>query len=160
MVVTTAPRPMQFSGDAADHTSVLEAIYRGAGFERVMFAFVNQDKTHIEGRLGLGDDVDGLIEKFQYRMSKGGGPVAAALLARRTVVGDSTQDEIRNLARVFGCSYMGLYPIVVAGQVVGCIYMESRTDRTALKLVELRLLRQLRDALASAIRRMRCDPPE
>lgn len=137
---------------------VLETIYRGANFDRALFAFVNQARTGIEGRLGLGDDVNALIKKFQFRMSPGGGPVTAALLQNRTLAGNNRQEDIRNIARLFGCAYLGLYPIVVTGQVVGCIYMETREPRPELTSGELRLLRQLRDSLASAIRHMRCGP--
>ncbi len=133
---------------------VLEAIYRGAGFDRVVFAFVNRERSHIEGRLGLGDGVDRLIEKFKFRMSAGGGPVSAALRSRRSVVGNQTN----MIARVFGCSYVGLYPVVVGGQVVGCIYMESGKPRPDLSADELRQLGQLRDSLVTAMRRVRGSP--
>ena len=53
---------------------VLEAIYRGAGFDRALFAFVNQERTYIEGRLGLGEDVDRLVERFRFRMAGTRGP--------------------------------------------------------------------------------------
>ena len=137
---------------------VLEAVYRGARFERVLFAFVNQSGSQIEGRLGLGEGVDGLMDRFKYRMSPGGGPVPAALLARRTLVGDAAQPEIRDIGRLLGCAYLGLLPIVVDGRVVGCIYMETREPRRDLQTGELRLLRQLRDSLAAAMRRARCGP--
>jgi len=59
---------------------------------------------------------------------------------------------------LLGCAYLGLLPIVVAGRVVGCIYMETREPRRDLQTGELRLLRQLRDSLAAAMRRARCGP--
>lgn len=131
---------------------VLEAIYRGARFERVVFAFLNQLQTHIEGRLGLGDGIDSLLEKFKFRLAPGSGAVTAALMARRTLVGNAGQEETRDLVRFFGCAYLGLFPIVVAGQIVGCLYMENHEPRSDLNPGELRLLRQLRDALTAAIR--------
>ena len=134
---------------------VLEAIYRGTGCERVIFAFVNQDRTSIEGRIGLGDDADALIETFRFRMSMRGGPVSTALLCRRSVVVDAERDKTNQLTRVFGCGHLGLYPIVVADLVVGCIYMESRKARPNLKDGELESIEQLRNSLASAIARLR-----
>ncbi len=137
---------------------VLEAIYRGAAFERAIFAFVNQDRTRIEGRIGLGDEVNALLNRFRFRMSARGGPVSAALLSQRSVLVDASHDNTNALARVFGCTWLGLYPVVVAGQVVGCIYMESHAMPPRLKDGDLRFLNKLRDSLVSAIGRLRHDP--
>jgi HD-like signal output (HDOD) protein len=134
---------------------VLEAIYRGAGFERVIFAFVNPERTQIEGRIGLGDGVDKLIRKFKFRMSMSGGPVATALLCRRSVVVDSRRNEVNQLTRTLGCKYLGLYTLAVEGPVVGCIYMESRNTHPKLDSSQYYLLDRLRDVLVGAIARLR-----
>lgn len=134
---------------------VLEAIYRGAGFDRVIFAFLNQDRTFVEGRIGVGDNVDRLIEKFKFRMSMSGGPVSLALLCKRTVVGDTGQHEANKIGRLFGCRYLALYPVVVARQAVGCIYAESQKERPHLTDSQLDALQALRDSLAAAIGRLR-----
>jgi hypothetical protein len=124
---------------------VLEAIYRGAGFERVIFAFLNGDRSRIEGRLGLGDDVDELIRRFSFRMSVSGGPVSQTLICKRSELVDATREKTNQIARLFGCASYGLYPIVVAGQTVGAMYMESGKP---LPDLNRELLDQLRDALA------------
>jgi len=137
---------------------VLEAIYRGAAFDRVIFAFLNEEGTAIEGRIGIGDNVDALVEKFRFRMSLSGGPVSLALLSKRTVIGDTQRDEANRIGRLFGCSYLCLYPVVVARQVVGCIFGESQESRLALTSGELQTLEELRDSLESAIARLRRRP--
>jgi HD-like signal output (HDOD) protein len=137
---------------------VLEAIHRGAGFDRVIFAFLSEDRTFIEGRIGIGDDVDRLIEKFKFRMSLGGGPVALALLLKHAVLADTGRDEASKIGSLFGCGYLCLYPVVVGRQVVGCIYGESREPRPDLTAGEVSILEELRDALASAIARLRQRP--
>jgi len=130
---------------------VLEAIYRGAGFDRALFAFVNLERTYIEGRLGLGDGADRLVEKFRFRMAASGGPVSAALLSRRSLFGNQSS----SLARFLGCSFVGLYPVVVGGQVVGCIYMENEQPRAEPDEGQLRHLGQLRDSVVLAMRQVR-----
>jgi hypothetical protein len=134
---------------------VLKAVHRGAGFERVIFAFVTQDRTYIEGRLGLGDDVDSLLERFKFRMALSGGPVARSLLAGRVSLVDTAVDPLNQIARVFGSSYLGLYPVVVADLVVGCIFMDCQKGRPKTDDGELQLIEQLRDALVSALTRLR-----
>jgi hypothetical protein len=137
---------------------VLEAIHRGAGFERVIFAFLNEEGTSIEGRIGVGDNVDSLIEQFKFRMSLGGGPVSLALLLKHTVVGDTGGAEANKIGRLFGSSYLCLYPVVVARQVVGCIYGECRNPRPDLNSRDLSILEELRDSLAAAIARLKRRP--
>lgn len=137
---------------------VLEAIHRGAGFDRVIFAFLSEDRTSIEGRIGVGDEVDGLIEKFKFRMSLGGGAVSLALLLKHTIVADTAREEAGKIGKLFGCSYLCLYPVVVARQVVGCIYGESQKTRPDLTARELSILEELRDTLASAIARLKRRP--
>jgi len=137
---------------------VLEALFRGAGFGRVIFAFVNQDRTRIEGRIGLGEDADELIKQFKFRMSRGGGPVSAALIAKRSVVADAKREDTSQIGPLFGCACFGLYPVVVSDRVVGCIFMESRKPRPSFKTRELRQFDRLRDALVSAFTRLRSEP--
>jgi len=133
--------------------TVLEAIYRGVGFDRVLFGFSNQDRTHIEGRLGLGEDIDALIEQFRFRLSMSGGPVSVALLCKRAIVADAQEGSAGDLIEIFGCSYLVLYPLLALGKVVGCLYMDSRQPRPSLTTRELSLLEELRDALSTGIQR-------
>jgi HD-like signal output (HDOD) protein len=133
--------------------TVLEAIYRGAGFDRVLFAFANPERTHIEGRMGLGDDIDALIEKFRFRLSIRGGPVSVALLCKRPLVADVQDSSVNDITGIFGCSYLVLYPLLAIREVVGCLYMENRKPRPSLTAKELSLLEQLRDTLTIAIQR-------
>jgi GAF domain-containing protein len=91
-------------------------------------------------------------------MSLSGGPVSLALLSKRTVIGDTQRDEANRIGRLFGCSYLCLYPVVVARQVVGCIFGESQESRLALTSGELQTLEELRDSLESAIARLRRRP--
>jgi HD-like signal output (HDOD) protein len=137
---------------------VLDAIYRGGGFDRVIFAFLNEEGTSIEGRIGVGEQVDRLIEKFKFRMSLSGGPVSLALLSKRTIVADTARNEASKIGHLLGCSYLCLYPVVVARQVVGCIYGDSQQPRPDLTGGELSILDELRDSLASAIARLKRRP--
>ena len=137
---------------------VLEALYRGGGFDRVIFAFVNQHRTFIEGRIGLGEGADELIGQFRFRMSRGGGPVSAALHAKRSVVADARREDTSRIGPLFGSACFGLYPMVVADRVVGCIFMDSRNPRPSFKSRELHLFDRLRDSLASAFIRLRSEP--
>ena len=134
---------------------VLEAIYEGAGFDRVLFGFRSEDGRAIEGRIGVGKDVDQLVDSFQFRMSLSGGPVPLALLLRHTIASDTTQEEAGKIARLFGCRYLCLFPVVVARQVVGCFYGENLEPRPDLTERQIHVLEELRTALENAIARIK-----
>ncbi|HLK63681.1 MAG TPA: HDOD domain-containing protein [Bryobacteraceae bacterium] len=134
---------------------LLDAFHRGAGFDRVIFAFLSEDGTAMEGRLGVGTDVDALISKFKFRMSLSGGPVPVALLSRRNVAADAGEGEAGQIGKLFGGSYLCLYPLVVARQVIGCIYGDCPSPKTDLSSRELSTLEELRDSLATAMARMK-----
>jgi hypothetical protein len=76
-----------------------------------------------------------------------------ALLCKRRVVADAQRGEVGDLTRIFGCSFLVLHPVLVAGSVVGCLYMESRLPRPSLTPLELSLLDQLCDALTKGLQR-------
>jgi hypothetical protein len=63
--------------------TVLEAIFRGGRFDRVVFCLVSRDRKQLEARMGLGDDLDSFLEKFRFPLSLLSGPVGPALIQRR-----------------------------------------------------------------------------
>jgi GAF domain-containing protein len=81
-----------------------------------------------------------------------------ALLSKRTIVADTARNEASKIGHLLGCSYLCLYPVVVARQVVGCIYGDSQQPRPDLTGGELSILDELRDSLASAIARLKRRP--
>jgi len=131
--------------------STLETIYRGGGFDRVVFAFLNQDQTHIEGRIGLGEGASELVERFKYRVSVSGGPVSIALLCKRTCLIDAAKDPMSPIPGIFGRQYVGLYPIVIGRKPVGCIYVDSALPRPDLTHRHQERLEEVRGALTEAI---------
>ena len=134
---------------------VVEAVYRGGGFDHVLFAFVNQEGTRMQGRVGLGDNVDELIAKFNFPLSLRGGPIAPVLLRKTDTVLSATSDSGSELLQHFGVGWLAIYPVVVDGRVVGCLYFESREPRAGLTSRQLLTLEELRNVLASVIQRMR-----
>ncbi|VAW64279.1 hypothetical protein MNBD_GAMMA10-653, partial [hydrothermal vent metagenome] len=43
---------------------VMETIYTGFNFHRVMFCFINKGRTSINARFGFGPDVEAIISRF------------------------------------------------------------------------------------------------
>jgi hypothetical protein len=109
---------------------VLEAIFRGGRFDRVVFCLVTSDRKLLEARMGLGDDLDAFIEKFRFPLSLLSGPVGPALIQRREVFVDNVGTSRYNqsqFAAVAGASAFAMLPLVVGGNAIGCLYFDRRS---------------------------------
>ena len=139
---------------------ILEAIYRGGPFDRVLFCLVNAEHTHIQGRLGLG--AESLREKFSFPLSIRGGPIGAALLKKQELFLSSdrasTYAELE-LLKLLGASSFGLHPILVDGVLVGCLYFDRLAPSAPLDARTLGFLVRLRDLAATAIQKKRQATP-
>jgi hypothetical protein len=135
---------------------VLEAIFRGGRFDRVVFCLVTSDRKQLEARMGLGNDLDSFIEKFRFPLSLLSGPVGPALIQRREVfvdnVGTSRYHQ-SHFAAVVSASAFGMLPLVVGGNAIGCLYFDRRSGLLGLDDPMKQSLLNLRgyacDAIAS-----------
>jgi len=128
---------------------ILEAIYRSEVFDRVLFCLLDPATETMQGRVGLGEGVEALRERFRLAVAPGAGLLSQALLNRRTLVLSAenplSEEEARGL-RERGVSCLGLLPIVVDDVVVGCLYAErtgSGRDPEARTFDSLNRLRHL-----------------
>jgi HD-like signal output (HDOD) protein len=62
---------------------VLEGIFRGIRFDRVIFSLVNPQRTHISGRFGLGDGVEEVLPFLDLPLKANGNAFALAMGERQ-----------------------------------------------------------------------------
>ncbi|MGQ0649411.1 MAG: HDOD domain-containing protein [Gemmatimonadaceae bacterium] len=107
--------------------TVLEAIYRGGPFDRVVFCVLSADRASVKARFGLGTAVEPLLESFSFDLSPRDGPIAVAMLRRQSVYApvdrDFTAQELR-FAQSLGAGSFGVFPVLVSGKLVGCVYAD------------------------------------
>ena len=105
----------------------LEAIVRGGPFDRVVACFLTADRLSLVARTGLGDGVEQLIPQFEFPVSVRGGPIVALTQQRQAVYLPSDRSfstlEMR-WAQQMGIPQFGVFPLIVLGKVVGCIYAD------------------------------------
>src|SRR5262249_46606413 len=137
---------------------ILEAIYRGAGLDRVLFCLVNSEHTHVQARLGVGADVEPLIEKLRFPISFRSGPIGSALLGKEDVILDAGKGS-RYIRTTFmllvGAPSFGLLPLIVDGVVAGCLYFDSASESFTLDARTGQALLELRHYTVQAISRKR-----
>ncbi len=125
-----------------------------AGFDRVVFGLVNEDRTRIRGRLGSGDNIATVLEGFELPMDRSDGLLLA--LRRRTDVVvdrslDDRYDETR-IVRALDPTVFLLLPIVVNGDLVGFFYADCQRPVTGIEKARGACTR-VRDVITQAIRR-------
>jgi hypothetical protein len=138
---------------------VIEAIFRGGGFDHVIFGFVNPEGSRIVGRAGLGENIESLLAKFNFPLTPRGSPVVGALLRKQDIMVNAASEPSHELVKAFGAGWLAIYPVVVDSRVVGCLYFESVQARPCLSTREISLLEELRGVIVTAIQRLRRELP-
>ena len=141
---------------------ILEGVYGSGHYERILVCLVNPERTQVRGRLGVGVDVDRVIELFRFPISIRNGPIATAILSRRDVF--AGEDTISQYARsymlsVLKTSSFALLPVVVDNIVVACLYFDGKKPEPHFPEDHQQALCRLRDCTAAAISRKRNTAP-
>ena len=137
---------------------ILEAIYRGAGLDRALFCLLSGDREHVQARLGVGADVEPLIEKFRFPVSIRSGPIATALLGKQDLMVAAAAGgrySYSPFMSVTGAPCFGILPLIVQGTVVGCLYFDSASESFVFDGPKRQALLELRKFAVEAIARKR-----
>lgn len=137
---------------------ILEAIYRGAGLDRALFCLVNGDRTKVQARLGVGTDIEPLIDKFSFPISIRSGPIGTSLISKQDLMvdgGAAARYGRSPLMNVVSTPCFGILPIVVEGVAAGCLYFDSASDRFTFDSAKRQSLLELRKFAGMAITRKR-----
>jgi len=136
----------------------LEAIMRGGPFDRVLACFLTSDRLQLVARTGLGEDVDALIAQFNFPVSVRGGPVVGITQQRQSTYLPAdrsfTQTELRWVQQM-RIPQFGVFPLIVLGKVVGCLYCDRLGDAAIPDRATVRFAKSIADLVVDAIGRRR-----
>jgi HD-like signal output (HDOD) protein len=135
---------------------ILEAIYRGGHFDRVLYCVTDDHQSYVNARTGLGEGVDALITKFSFPISLLSGPIGPSMIAQRDVFVDLVSESRykgSDFVEVVGAASFGICSLVIKGRAVGCLYFDRISRRLGLddqnKKHLLTLRTHLRNLLAA-----------
>ncbi|GAB1341961.1 HDOD domain-containing protein [Gemmatimonas sp.] len=105
----------------------LEVLTRGAPFDRSVVCFFTADRLDLAARTGVGVGVEALLARFTFPVSPRGGPVVTLTQQRHAMYLPTdrplTISEAR-WAQEFGVTQFGVFPLIVLGKVIGCVYVD------------------------------------
>jgi hypothetical protein len=136
---------------------ILETLYRGIGFSRVLMVVRDARTRSMQARFGFGEGVDALIPKFRYPLD-GGSDIflEAATTGREFVVLDTSAAEYQHripewCRNLTAPRAVVLLPIVVNKAVISLIYADFTTASTRISVEEIKLFATLTKQAALAI---------
>jgi len=140
------------------YINLLEGLYRGVGFDRVLLAIMNlqADKRVLTGRFGLGDIDPAAISGFEYNLSQPGVIPKALASCRDMAIPPNTPgafpDKLRWLVKD---RTVYLFPICIDGKAIGLIYLDRKQGRPKLDSSRVKTVRLFRDFAVMAVRKLR-----
>jgi HD-like signal output (HDOD) protein len=138
---------------------ILETIYLGIGFDRVVIFFKGSDAEQMLARFGLGANTAHIIRDFSFPLDATANDLFNMALRENKdlYIGNISDTEIRDFKPswfqgLIFCPSFALYPIVINGKQVGLIYGGHDEPGEHLDLEQLNGLKTLRNQAALAIK--------
>jgi HD-like signal output (HDOD) protein len=141
------------------YANLLEGLYRGIGFDRVILAIVSVQPTKVSlvGRFGLGEIDPAGVKKFEHDLAKGTYAIPSALKACKDMLIPANKqnafpDDLQYLVKDRN---VYLFPVCLDGKGIGMIYLDRKAGRPNLDKSRVKTVRLFRDFAVMAIRKIR-----
>jgi serine/threonine protein kinase len=142
-------------------TMLLETMYRGFGFQRVILCFRDKNNMRMGARLGFGNDIDRIIERFSFKIEDTSDVFNLALQKMKDLsIEDANDERIRRgipewFAEIISSPAFVLYPINVGKIPLGLIYADRETKGPVITGNQLKLMKTLCNQAILAIKQMK-----
>jgi len=141
-------------------TMVLETIYRGMGFNRVLFAIHSAKNKQVIARFGLGKNIDEIIPEFRYTIDSSNDVMVSTIrTGKEYIVLDVNSDEYKDkipswLRKLTIPTTVVLYPLVVNKKCIGLIYADNDNSDIKISMEALGFFKTLRNQASLAIQQI------
>ncbi len=141
------------------YINLLEGLYRGIGFDRVLLAVISVQPTSrvLVGRFGLGDIDPAGIARFEHDLALSGYIIPKSLKACKDMaIPPNTPDAFPESLKFFVKDRtVYLFPICLDDKPIGLIYLDRKKGRPKLDSNRIKATRLFRDFAVMAIRKLR-----
>jgi serine/threonine protein kinase len=141
-------------------TMVLETIYRGMGFNRVLFAIHSAKNKQVIARFGLGKGIDEIIPEFRYNINDSDDIfVSTVRNGKEYIVLDVNSGEYKDkipdwLRKLTMPTTVVLYPLIINKKCLGLIYADNDDSDIKISMEALGFFKTLRNQASLAIQQV------
>lgn len=143
-------------------TMILETMYRGFGFNRVLLCLMDMNRSRLQARLGFGKDIEKVMDVFEFRINVRSADVFNIALSQMKDLGieNALSPGIKRgipewfLASVAAPAFV-LYPIIVNKRPIGLIYGDKEEAGPVLGGAHLKYMKTLTNQAVLAIKQIR-----
>lgn len=142
-------------------TMILETMYRGFSFNRVLFCIMNTKNMEMRGSFGLGKDVDRIVKNFKFMVNKNPDVFNFSVIHAKDIgVFDSKDDRFKIRIPEWYRSDINapafvLYPLIVNKKVVGLFYADREQSGRVLNGNQVNYMKTLCNQAVLAIKQVR-----
>ncbi|MBW2017464.1 MAG: HDOD domain-containing protein [Deltaproteobacteria bacterium] len=142
-------------------TMILETMYRGFGFFRVLLCLVDPRRSYIQARFGFGDNIEKIMEDFGFKLKREADVFNLSLVQGKDLGIDDIEDPriqsgipawYRKL--VLAPAFV-LYPIMINKKPLGLIYADRNRKGRVLSGDQLHYMKTLCNQAVLAMKQMR-----
>ncbi len=136
---------------------ILETMYRGFEFNRVIFCLMDATKSKMAARFGLGEDVDDILKHFQFLTGRSTDIFNVGISQAKGIIIDDAADPkiFRNIPewyqQIVGASSFLILPLEVRGVCIGMFYADKKEKGRLLTDDQLNHMENLCDMAIEAI---------
>ncbi len=136
---------------------ILETMYRGFEFNRVIFCLMDATKSKMAARFGLGEDVDDILKHFQFLTGRSTDIFNVGISQAKGIIIDDAADPkiFRNIPewyqQIVGASSFLILPLEVRGVCIGMFYADKKEKGRLLTEEQLNHMENLCDMAIEAI---------
>ncbi len=141
------------------YANLLEGLYRGIGFDRIILAIVSIQPTSISliGRFGLGDIDPNGVNSFIHDLANPDYAIPRSLkqgkdMAIPATASGAFPDDLRYLVKG---RTVYLFPILLDKKPIGMLYLDRKAGRPKLDESRIKATRLFRDFAVMALRKIR-----
>jgi HD-like signal output (HDOD) protein len=136
---------------------ILETMYRGFEFSRVIFCLRDVAQGKMVARFGLGENIDEIVRLFHFRIRRTSDIFNIVIAqANGVLIEDATIPNIfKNLPEwyrgIIAAPSFLIYPLVTAEECIGMFYADKKTKGTMLTEAQKNFMEELCDITIQAI---------
>lgn len=137
---------------------ILEGIYAGIGFDRVVFCLVDRQRAWINGRFGMGENVEALLPLLKLPFASQDNPLSLSLAqGQECLLSPASRPQDRRLMaegfwQTSQAQAILVSPILIDAVPIGVIYVDRLQSVPAITPLERQRLQSFRDLAVIAIR--------